>query len=484
MMKKMIRKGLWLVTTSLVCQVGLAALHTNVLFILADDYGWADVGCYGSTFYETPNLDRLAKEGMRFTDGYAASPICSPTRSSIMTGKSPARTNNTQYFGGPQPSERYKGNTLLWPARYHDVMDLEEVTIAEAMKAHGYATFFAGKWHLGHKGYWPEDQGFDINKGGWSAGGPYGGKKYFSPYENPRLEDGPEGEHLPDRLASETVAFMKANQQKPFLAYLSFYSVHSPFMAPEHLTQKYKAKNPPKTVQEVQGSAKKVRINQSHPVYAGMVEAMDRAVGKVLDGLQELGLDENTMVVFMSDNGGVSTAGGWPTSNHPLRTGKGWLYEGGIREPLIIKAPGITKPGSICAEPVISTDFYPTLLDVCGLPLLPEQHQDGVSLVPLLKGDETFARGEIYFHYPQYSGGLGGRPASAIRSGDWKLIRFYEDERVELYNLKDDLSETKDLAKVHPEKAEALRLRLNAWLKETGAKFPTPNPNYDPSKEK
>ncbi len=463
----------------------LAADHTNVLFILADDYGWADAGCYGSTFYETPNLDRLAGAGMRFTDGYAASPICSPTRSSILTGKSPARTNNTQYFGGPQPGERYKRNTRLWPARYHDVMDLEETTLAEVFKEHGYTTFFAGKWHLGHKKeFWPEVQGFDINKGGWGAGGPYGPGKYFTPYGNPRLEDGPEGEHLPDRLASETVAFMKANRDKPFLAYLSFYSVHGPFLAPEHLVKKYKAKNPPKKAFEQQGNANRVALNQCNPVYAGMVESMDLAVGKVLDGLKELGLDENTVVVFTSDNGGVATGGGWPTSNHPLRTGKGWLYEGGIREPLIMKVPGTTKAGSLCTEPVISMDFYPTLLELCGLPLLPEQHRDGVSIVPLLKGDKAFERDAICFHYPQYSGGLGGRPASAIRSGDWKLIRFYEDERVELYNLKKDLSETKDLAEAHPEKAEALLRQLNAWLEETGAKFPAPNPNYDPSKEK
>jgi arylsulfatase A-like enzyme len=254
-------------------------------------------------------------------------------------------------------------------------------------------------------------------------------------------------------------------------------------VAPDDLVKKYKAKKSPQAAMEKQGDAKRVRVNQGHAVYAGMVEAMDLAVGKVLDGLEELGLDENTVVVFMSDNGGVSTAGGWPTSNYPLRTGKGWLYEGGIREPLIMRVPGITKPGSTCAEPVISMDFYPTLLELCGLPQLPEQHVDGVSLVPLLRGDASFSRGSIFFHYPQYSGGLGGRPASAIRSGDWKLIRFFEDDRVELYNLKDDLSETKDLAKVHPEKAEALRSRLNAWLKETGAQFPAPNPNYDPSKE-
>jgi arylsulfatase A-like enzyme len=455
--------------------------HTNIVFMLADDLGWGDLGCYGSTFYETPHLDQLAAGGMRFTEGYVASPICSPTRSSILTGKNPARTDNTQYFGGPQPGPRYKRNTVLLPAAYKAVMDLEEQTLAETLKAHGYATFFAGKWHLGHEGFWPEDQGFDINRGGTHRGGPYGGKKYFSPYDNPRLEDGPDGEHLPDRLATETVSFMRANSERPFLAYLSFYSVHSPLMSREDLEQKYEQKPKPETEWRQEGE-NKVRVNQNHAVYAGMVEAMDLAVGKVMRGISDLGLDENTVVVFLSDNGGVSTDGGWPTSNMPLRAGKGWLYEGGIREPLIIRAPAVTTAGSICPVPVTSTDFYPTILYLCGVPAVPEQHVDGISIVPLLKGAGALNRDAIYWHYPHYSGGLGGRPGGAIRKGDWKLIEFFEDGRVELYNIKQDIGEQHDLARMHPHRAAKMLADLKAWQKQTRATFPTPNPNYKGSK--
>ena len=449
----------------------------NVVFFLVDDLGWSDIGVYGSEFYETPNVDRLAAEGMLFTDGYAASPICSPTRSSILTGKYPARTENTQYFGGPQPNERYKRNTLLLPVPYKSVMDLEEQTLAETFKQHGYATFFAGKWHLGHEGFWPEDQGFDINKGGFTKGGPYGPGKYFTPYGNPRLEDGPQGEHLPDRLATETIEFMQANKDRPFLAYFSFYSVHGPLMSRPDLQEKYEHKAKPEEKWGEEGDHK-VRLSQSHAVYAGMVEAMDLAVGKVLDGLKELGLEDNTIVVFTSDNGGVSTAGGWATSNYPMRTGKGWLYEGGIREPYIIKAPGVTMPGSVSSVPVTSTDFYPTLLDLCGLPLVPEQHMDGVSIVPVLAGAEALDREAIYWHYPHYSGGLGGRPSAAIREGDWKLIEFFEDNRVELYNLVKDSEEQHELSKTRPEITAKLINKLKNWYVATDATFPSLNPNF------
>jgi len=449
--------------------------RANFVFVLADDLGWSDIGCYGSTFHETPHLDRLAAEGMRFTDAYAAAPICSPTRASILTGKYPARTDTTEWFGGPQPT-RYKRNTILRPAAYRSVMGLEEQTLAETMRDNGYATFFAGKWHLGRKGFWPEEQGFDVNKGGHSSGGPYGGKKYFSPYGNPRLEDGPEGEHLPDRLASETARFIEANRGKPFFAYLSFYSVHGPFIAREDLTRKYREKNKPVDSWGQEG-ANKVRLAQNHAVYAGMVEAMDLAVGKVLGKLKELGLDKNTAVFFMSDNGGVAT-GPRVTSNMPLRGGKGWLYEGGIREPMIVRYPAVIQPGTECSVPVTSTDFYPTILELAGIGALPEQHVDGVSLVPLLKGTATLPRKTIFWHYPHYSGGLGGRPAAAVRSGDWKLLEFFEDRRVELYDLRDDVEEESDLSQAHPDKVKELRGVLHEWQGQVDAKFPTPNPGY------
>jgi len=451
---------------------------TNFLFFLVDDLGWKDLGCYGSMFYETPNVDRLARSGMRFTDAYAACPVCSPTRSSILTGKYPVRTGITDYIGAAQPG-KWTRNTPLLPAPYATQLAHEEVTLAEALKEAGYATFFAGKWHLGPQGFWPEDQGFDINKGGTDQGGPYGGNKYFSPYGNPRLEDGPPGEHLPDRLASETARFIQANSDKPFLAYLSFYSVHTPLMAREDLKEKYQQKA--KTVKSegpkfIPEGARQARQVQDHPVYGGMVEAMDLAVGKVLGKLEEVGLDKNTVVIFMSDNGGLSTSEGSPTSNVPLRAGKGWMYEGGIREPMIVRWPGVTKPGSTCAEPVTSTDFYPTMLEMAGLPLRPKQHLDGVSFAPLLRGGKM-NRGPIYWHYPHY-GNQGGSPTGAVRSGDFKLIEFFEDNHVELYNLREDIGERKDLAKSLPDKTRELTEMLHKWQKETGAKFPTPNPKY------
>ena len=363
--------------------VARAQEHTNVVFLLVDDLGFMDVGANNpDAFYETPNIDRLAATGMRFTNGYAASPVCSPTRYSIMTGRYPSRVDATDFFTG-----RRAGRFL--PAELNDRMPLAEVTIAEALQSAGYATFFAGKWHLGPDAeHWPENQGFDVNKGGWSRGGPYGGDKYFSPYGNPRLDDGPPGEHLPDRLASETIRFMAEHADEPFFAFLAFYSVHTPLMSPQDLVEKYTAR-----AAEIEGeefgpeeqvwpvvAPRRVRLVQKHATYAAMVESVDRAIGRVLESLDELGLADDTVVFLMSDNGGLSTSEGSPTSNLPLRGGKGWLYEGGIREPLIIRWPGVTEPGSTSDEPVISTDFHPTILELAGLPAMPEQHLDGVSL--------------------------------------------------------------------------------------------------------
>ena len=423
----------------------------NFLFILVDDLGWRDLGCFGSSFYDTPHIDKLCAESMKFTDAYAACPVCSPTRASIMTGKYPARMDTTDWFGAPQPESaknHWSQNKPLLPAPYKENLPLEEVTLAEALKEAGYNTFFAGKWHLGKtKEFWPERQGFDVNKGGWARGGPYGPGKYFVPYGNPRLKDGPEGEHLPDRLATETIKFINENKDQPFLAYLSFYSVHTPLQSRKDLKQKYQDKKQKLGLKAEWGQEgeRKVRQVQEHAVYAGMVEAMDQAVGKVLDTLRESGLEKNTAVFFMSDNGGLSTSEGSPTSNLPLRGGKGWLYEGGIREPMIVKWPGVIKAGSVCGEPVISTDFYPTMLEIAKLPPKPAQNVDGVSIVPLLRG-KKMDRGAIYWHYPHY-GNQGGSPGSVIRDGDWKLILFYEKNReVELYNLRDDIGEGNNLA--------------------------------------
>jgi arylsulfatase A-like enzyme len=450
----------------------------NFVFFLVDDLGWKDLTCQGSTFYDTPNVDRLAAGGMRFTDAYAACPVCSPTRASIMAGKYPARVGITNYIPGRRPGR-------LLDADYLHYLPLEEVTLAEALKAAGYATFFAGKWHLGSEAYWPEHQGFDVNKGGTERGGPYGGKKYFSPYGNPRLEDGPPGEHLPDRLASETARFIEANRDRPFLAYLSFYSVHTPLMARQDLQAKYQKRKQDRSLEDQWGQEgqRKVRQVQCHAVYAGMVEAMDQAVGKVLDTLDRLHLAADTAVFFMSDNGGLSTSEGHPTSNLPLRAGKGWLYEGGVREPMIIRWPGVAKGGGTCHEPVTSTDFYPTILDMAGLPLRPQQHCDGLSLVPLLKRTGKLQREAIYWHYPHY-GNQGGSPGGAVRAGDWKLIEFYEDMHVELYNLKDDIGEKNDLAARMPDKADQLRKMLHDWRRAVGAKMPKPNPDWGKAKPK
>ena len=462
--------------------------HLNVVFFLVDDLGWTDLAFNGSSFYETPNVDRLAARSMFFSSGYAACPVCSPTRASIMTGKYPVRNRITTYInsaGGNQP-EKWRRNTMLLPAKYADRLPLEETTLAEAFKNEGYATFFAGKWHLGGEGFLPQNQGFDVNKGGLDRGGPYGGKKYFSPYGNPQLEDGPAGEHLPDRLATETCKFIEQHQDAPFFAYLSFYSVHTPLMSREDLREKYVDKRQQLEIAgDIWGQEghRKSRLVQEHAVYAGMVEAMDQAVGKVLDKLDALDLTDSTAVVFMSDNGGLSTSEGHPTSNLPLRAGKGWIYEGGIREPLLICWPGVAAAGSRCDEPVTSTDFYPTLLEMAGLEPLPEQHVDGQSLVPLLQG-KPMDRGPIFWHFPHY-GNQGGPPAAAVRDGDWKLIRRYEDNTFELYNLAEDLGEQTNLVDEAEHAQTVMRLQqlLEAFLTETDANMATPNPNFDPSKK-
>ncbi len=451
----------------------------NIVFFLVDDLGWRDLGCFGSSFYETPHCDRLAASGMKFTAGYAACPVCSPTRGSILTGKYPTRLQITDYINpaGRNQPDKWRRPTKLLPAPYKDRLAHAELTLAEALKQGGYATFFAGKWHLGPEGFWPETQGFDVNKGGIERGGPYGGKRYFSPYGNPRLKDGPPGEHLPDRLAGETVQFIKDHQDRPFLAYLSFYSVHTPLMARPDLRNKYEKKRktlPERKVWGQEGS-RKLRMVQDHAIYAGMVEAMDQAVGKVLNALQRLDLADRTVVFLMSDNGGLCTSEGHPTSNLPLRAGKGWLYEGGIREPMIVRWPGVTQPGSQCASPIISTDFYPTILEIAGLPSRPKQHCDGVSFVPLLRGEQQ-QRGPMFWHYPHYSN-QGGPPGGAIRQGDWKLIEWYEDGSLELYHLKNDLGETNNLASMKPEKRDFLHKKLLQWRQDTNAKMPTPRSN-------
>ena len=467
-----------------VLALGADRPRPNVVLFLADDYGQRDVGAYGSTFYETPNLDRLAREGARFTDAYAACPVCSPTRASILTGQWPQRTGITDFIapdGGNLP-EKWKRNTPLLPATNRDRLALDAPTLAKALKGAGYATFFAGKWHLGPEGWFPENQGFDQNLGGNERGGPYGGRKYFSPYGNPRLTDGPEGEHLPDRLATEVNKFIAANRDRPFFAYYSFYDVHTPLMAREDLRQKYEEKRKRLGLQAKWGreGERDVRLVQEHAVYAAMVEAMDLAVGKILAKLDELGLRDNTLVIFTSDNGGLSTSEGWPTSNLPLRAGKGWMYEGGIREPLLVRWPAVIAPGRVVATPVSSPDFFPTLLEAAGAQPASGQILDGTSLLPVFRGGELPERA-LFWHYPHY-GNQGGAPSAAIRRGNWKLIEWMEDQRVELFDLSRDIAEENDLSRREPQRVAALRAELRAWQAKVGATFPTPNPAFDPSK--
>ncbi|SHI46458.1 Arylsulfatase A [Rubritalea squalenifaciens DSM 18772] len=473
-----------ILTVFLVMAAPLVAAPKNALFIFADDLGYTDLGCFGSSFYETPNLDALCADAMKLTNAYAACPVCSPTRSSVLTGQYPARTRNTDYFGAynPKPGSaipKHLKNRPVSAAPYVERLPAELTTLPEALKEHGYATFFAGKWHLGPKGSWPTDHGFDINKGGWTRGGPYGGKKYFSPYGNPVLEDGPDGEHLPDRLAQETNKFINATGDKPFFAMLSFYSVHTPLIGRKDLVEKYKkkAEKLAYSKEETWGfdTPRKVRLKQDHAVYGAMVEAMDEAVGKVIDNLKKSGKYEDTVIIFYSDNGGLSTSEGWPTSNLPLRAGKGWLYEGGIREPAMIRIPGVTKAGSSLETPITSTDIFPTILESCGLPLQPKVHVDGVSLLKTLKAEKERA---LYWHYPHW-GNQGGSPGGAVRLGDYKYIRYYTGKPAELFNLKEDPSEKNNLIDKQPEMAKKLSGMFDAWLKETDAVMPIKNPDYD-----
>ena len=397
---------------------------------------------------------------MKFTDGYAACPVCSPTRASIMTGKYPARLRLTNFLKGL----RTRPDSPILTAEYADFMPLEEVTIAEALKQAGYATGFVGKWHLGNSPYWPENQGFDVNIAGCQSGMP---KSFFWPQwgNNPPIVGKSDGEYLTDRLADEAVGFIESNRGNPFFLYLSHYAVHIPLEAKKEMIEKY---------------MKKPKGKQDNPIYAAMVESVDSSVGKVLDTLEELGLSENTIVFFMADNGGLSVIEGAntpATTNAPLRAGKGYLYEGGIREPWIVKWDGVVKPGSVCSEPVSSVDFLPTICEMAGVTPLTNGAIDGLSIVPLLRGEEQLGREAIYWHYPHFSN-QGGRPGGAIRKGDLKLIERYEDGTLELYNLRDDISEKRNLALEMPEKAKELQESLRKWLKDVNANMPLPNPHY------
>lgn len=437
----------------------------NVVLMLVDDLGWTDLGCQGSKFYETPHIDQLAKEGMRFTDGYSACTVCSPTRAAVLTGKSPARLRITDWIAGHQ-----RPYAQLLPPEWTKYLPLEETTLAAHLKEAGYATASIGKWHLGGAEHAPEKHGFDVNIGGYEAGSP---PSYFSPYKIPTLKDGPEGEFLTDRLTSEAVAFIQQNKERPFFVYLPHYAVHTPIMGKPEVVEKYRAKGP-------QG--------QHHdPVYAALVESVDDSVGRLRATLREFGLEENTIFIFTSDNGGLSQLvgpQGWrrgPTDNSPLRLGKGGPYDGGVRVPLIIAWPDVIEGGSECDTPVISYDLTPTLLDATGIRPGEEHVMDGVSLMPLLTQKDFLKRDAIFWHYPHYHPG-SARPYSAIREGDWKLLYFHEDERVELYNLRRDPGEMDNVAEVEGDVTLRLQTSLSEWLQNVGAQMPEPNPDFDPER--
>lgn len=401
----------------------------NFVFILVDDLGWADLNCYGSTYYETPNIDELAKDGVRFTQAYTASPVCSPTRASIVTGKHPARLHITEAIGVKPPP-----NTLLPELDWTRRLPLSEVTLAEVLKDAGYATACFGKWHLG-PGRDSRKQGFDHFVAH--------GKKH--------------GDKDTAFLTDKSIDFIRKNANKPFFLHLCHHTVHVPLEADKDLIEKYRGKAAGKN-------------GQNNPVMAGMIETLDHNVGRLRKALLEAGVADNTVIVFFSDNGGLSRVNGKvATSNLPLRGGKANLYEGGIRSPLIVVAPGITKAGAVSTEPVFSTDFYPTFLEIADLPKRPEQHQDGTSILPLLRGRNAKDRWPLVWHYPHYHS--TGKPHGAIRQGDYKLIEWYEDGRRELYNLKNDLGEEHDLAAKQANHVRELGDLLHAELDRMGAQM-------------
>lgn len=453
----------------------------NFVFILVDDLGWADIGAnWEGTFYETPHIDALASVGVRFSHAYSAHPVCSPTRAALMTGKHPNRVNITDWIPGFDRDA--DSRPIVTPSISHELA-LEEVTLAEKFKEGGYQTFFVGKWHLGEEeAYWPEFQGFDVNIGGWSVGAPQlkagVSNGYFSPYGNPRLADGPEGEYLTDRLTAESIRLMKEAGDNPFLLYLSYYTVHTPIQpVPRHHDRfKEKLAAQPHVAEgdryQSEGVDGVTRLTQDNTGYASMVAAMDENIGEIMGALKELGLEGNTWVIFTSDNGGLSTlySEGAPTSNGPLRAGKGWCYEGGIRVPLLIAGPNITGPGRVVDESVVSMDYFTTMLSLAGIT---HEAHDGNSLVPLLIADSGngWDREELFWHYPHYHGSAW-RPGSALRKGKWKLIYYYENDTKELFDLERDPKESTDLSSRFPDLADSLQYRLFERLHESGAKFP------------
>jgi arylsulfatase A-like enzyme len=468
----------------------------NIIVILADDLGWKDLSCYGSTFYETPHLDKLAASGIKFNQAYATSPVCSPTRASILTGKYPAKTGITDWIKGRQENGNAKSyEKLVTPATAYQ-LSLDENTISEYALENGYTTFFAGKWHLGdQEKYWPEAHGFLTNKGGWSAGSPTGRKNdttggFFSPYKNPRLSDGPAGEYLTDRLTNECLKFIEQKREAPFFLFYSLYAVHNPMQAPANLVTKYKLKRKQSAVDTSKRfdrsedwmrfeSGWKNRLIQDDPVYAAMMENMDWNIGRIISKLEELQLLENTLIVFTSDNGGLSTAEGSPTANIPLRAGKGWLYEGGIRVPLILYWKGKAEAASVSDLPVHAADIFPTLAGAVNLNYKKTGDIDGADIFHMLAETRRYKDRVIIWDYPHYSN-QGGKPGAAIRQGKFKLIYHFENNFTELFNLDADMGEQKNIVSEYKAKSRTLRKKLLRWIKRNSGDRYKPNPDYRP----
>ncbi len=460
----------------------------NIILVLVDDLGWSDVGCYGSSFYETPHIDTLARDGVRFADAYAAAPVCSPTRASILTGKYPATIGITDWIDWGVGVHPARGRLIDAP--YLDHLPFAGDTLPRALKTLGYQTWHVGKWHLGSPPYTPANHGFDVTVAGCPAGLP--GKGYWSPWGIENLEDRVDGEYLTDRLTDEAIELIRRNAGRPFFLNLWHYTVHIPLHAKPEVIRKYEdkaralgldrqpafAEGGRFPVRHKQNQTIKRRLVQSDPVYAAMIEHLDENIGRLLAAVDEAGLTDQTTIIFASDNGGLATAEGSPTTNSPLREGKGWLYEGGTRVPLIVKGPGIEDPGRVCTAPVTSPDLYATILEMAGAPRDLAETSDGMSVLPLLGGGDSLDREALFWHYPHY-GNQGGTPASAVRRGHYKLIEFFEENAVELYNLADDIGETRNLAATSGDLVEEMGQMLARWRAHVGARIPLPDPDYE-----
>jgi arylsulfatase A len=438
------------------------ANQPNIILIVSDDMGWTDLGCYGSDFYKSPHIDGIAHDGMRFTSNYSACTVCSPTRAALMTGKYPARLRITDWIPGLPPN-----NPKLIVPDFTKQLPYEETTIAEVLRDDGYATASIGKWHLGGPKFYPEHHGFDLNIAGTHMPEPK--PSYFAPYAIDTIEQGPQGEYITDRLTTEAVGFIRQNRDNPFFLYLPHFAVHTPIQAKKKLIAKHA-----KRLSELKPK------NQTNAAYAAMIESLDDSVGQIRQTLSELGIADRTIIIFTSDNGGrVPT-----TSNAPLRVGKGSCYEGGVRVPLIVYWPGVTKAGSTSDVPTITIDILPTVAEMTGAKLPSDSQLDGVSLLPLLKQTGSIPERALFWHYPHYQHYQQGgtTPYGAVRRGEYKLIEFYDDMRVEFYDLSNDIGEAQNLEELRPELVDSLRAELHKWRDEVEAQMPMKNPNYDPTK--